>query len=330
MSNKSTIPKLLYLVMTNKCPLDCPFCFNKFVTNFAKCGDKPLSLVKICSVMNDFKPDMVNFIGGEPLLFPKRILEVLEMYKDMKIAWYISSNLFYKEFTDLQMEVFRKLQEYSIEDVTIGTSYNLDRFRDKPEYFELFKKNMLFLDSQGIKVGVTVTITKDQTKISVDDLYSLLKEVKAKAVNLERCIHAFPKNEEERKELVKEYEMADEYMCECFKKLPRELNFQFDRFYEAVKFRVPIFYPHCSEAVLSLYDHGLYKSCPLNTQDMEKHNFIDKIEHFKCYSCEYFPYCKGDCECVRGVCAFPKKTIQYIKDIVYEDMMKSKGETNNE
>ena len=34
----------------------------------------------------------------------------------------------------------------------------------------------------------------------------------------------------------------------------------------------------------------------------------------KCYTCSYFSYCKGDCECFNNICTFPKKWFNYIKE----------------
>lgn len=318
--------KILYVVLTNQCPLNCPFCFNKFVDNFKKCNTKPLSTKVIKNYINSLNPDVINFIGGEPLLFPEKILEVLDIYKEedleyKKRMWCISTNLYYKNMNDKQLEVLSRIQQQSAEYVSIGTSYSADRFKSSPGYINIFRDNMLKLHLLDIRIGITVTLTKDQIELlHPRELKTILDSVKAKAVNLERCIYPVPKTTKEMDELKQFYEEADKYMMECFKIFPREMNYQFNRFYESVKFRVPIFDNHCSETVWSLYDHGLYNGCPLNSTDNGRSMYVEKLKNNDCYNCQYYPYCKGDCECTRGMCAFPKQTLQYIKDLVKNDI----------
>ena len=77
------------------------------------------------------------------------------------------------------------------------------------------------------------------------------------------------------------------------------------------------FYPnHCSDFTISIYPNDdntikLKYGCP----SREEIN-IPYDEEFanKCYTCNYFPYCKGDCECFNNICTFPKKWFNYIKE----------------
>ena len=84
--------------------------------------------------------------------------------------------------------------------------------------------------------------------------------------------------------------------------------------------------PNCSKVTKTLYSHGLYNGCALNPKayiDSDSNEDkkalsklqIDKLQD-RCLKCKFYKYCRGDCECVRGVCAFPKKTISYLIDEV--------------
>ena len=44
--------------------------------------------------------------------------------------------------------------------------------------------------------------------------------------------------------------------------------------------------------------------------------WIDKVNKYKCIECKYYQYCKGDCECNRFICSFPKQTIDYMKSVL--------------
>ena len=322
--NKLKKNKILYIVLTNKCPLNCPFCFNKFVDNFSKCGDKPLSIDKIKYYIDEIQPDVVNFIGGEPLLYPQLIIDTLSLYDHKKkIMWCISTNLYYKKISDLQLQALNMIQEYSKEYVTIGTSFNADRFQGfkgkGKEYYDIFYDNMHYLYKQGIRMGITVTIDKPQLQMKVDELIIFLRSLLCQSVNLERCIYPNPKSKKEKEDLQEFYSKADEYMMECFKKIPIEMNYQYKRFYDAVLYEVPIFDNHCSETIWSLYDHGIYNGCPLNSGNNDYKLYMNKLMENNCFTCEYYPYCRGDCECNRGMCSFPKKTVDYMKQVIDKD-----------
>ena len=323
--NKVKKNKILYIVLTKNCPLDCPFCFNKFADNFSKCSTKPIPLEFIKYNIDKIDPDVVNFIGGEPLLYPQLIIDTLKTYdKNKKIMWCISTNLYYKNISELQLKALKMIQEYSSEYVSIGTSFNVDRFQGfkgfGKEYYDIFYNNMHYLYNNDIRMGITVTIDKEQLEMIPEELMVFLRSLMCYSVNLERCIYPTPESDEEKKELKEFYSKADEYMMECFKLIPTEMNYQYRRFYESVLYEVPIFDNHCSNTIWTLYEHGLYNGCPLNKGDNSQSIYIKKLIDNDCYNCKYYPYCKGDCECNRGMCAFPKQTVDYMSEIVNKDL----------
>lgn len=307
--------KILYLVVTNLCNLNCPFCFNKFVDEFNVKGNEKLTESLATKYINKIDPDIINFIGGEPLLFPDIIESILDKNKDKPRMWCISTNLFYKDIST-RISALKYIQDVSTDTVSIGTSYNYDRFNNMKDYYDLWKNNIYQLQNNGIKVGVTVTLTKDHIKqISPQDLLYLMKdELHVSSVNIERCIYGEDITDQSL------YDDMDSYMRDCFSIFPHEMNYQWNRFYNSVLFRVPVFDQKCSDIVSTLYPNGkLNRGCPLNTGKDTLINFVKKIVELNCKSCQYYPYCRADCECSRHVvCTFPKKTLQYIKDIIKE------------
>lgn len=327
--------KVLYVTLTNKCQLNCPFCFNKFVDNFKYNSSLLQSDTAINNILNK-DPDIVSFIGGEPLLYPELMIKIMNYFRDKDIknnrkrCWCVSSNLYYNDLYNQnnkknkeRIECLKLMQDISDEEVTIGTSYTIDRFNTGPkDYFKVFKDNMLYLDSIGLRVGVTVTITKEQIKQPVEELKRVLESVKYKCVNIERCIYPYTRNENNIETLNEFYKKTDEYILNCFKIFPKEMNYQYDRFYQCAKFKIPFANPQCSKETWSVYYNGLTPCCPLNnTNDIDLLNrrLQDKYKKYKCLECDYFPYCRGDCECNRSVCAFPKKTIDYMIKVVKEE-----------
>lgn len=316
MENKVERKSILYLVVTNLCNLNCSFCFNKFVDEFKNKNNKILKEELATKTIQSINPDIINFIGGEPLLYPNVMNEIINKNQDRKRMWCISSNLFFKDIKS-RIPVLKNIQDFSTDIVSIGTSFNYDRFANKEEYYSLWKDNINILQNNGIKVGVTITLTKDHiTNIKPEELLDIMKnKLKVSSVNIERCIYGEDVTDQEL------YNSMDEYMKECFSLFPKEMNYQWNRFYNSVLFRVPVFDKSCSEVVKTLYPNGdLNSGCPLNSGKDTLFNFVKKIVELKCNICEYYPYCRGDCECSRHiVCTFPKRTLQYIKDIIKEE-----------
>ena len=182
--------KTLYVVLTKDCMLDCPFCFNHYSDKYKKLDKGVIDTKTIIDTINDMDPDSITFIGGEPLLYPETIINVLN-YFDLKDTmnkrsreWSVSSNFYYKNLSQTQIEALDLLQRMSSEDIAIGTSFSLDRFRGMDSYFDRFVKNMWRLDKIGINVGVTVTITEAQLDQNALDLKRVLERLKYKSINL--------------------------------------------------------------------------------------------------------------------------------------------------
>ena len=176
---------------------------------------------------------------------------------------------------------------------------------------------MLRLDSLGIRVGVTLTLTTEQIKYSPTNTFNILKSVKAKSINVEREL--FPKDTDEKK-LIQHYKLSDLYMKQLFEIIPQNMNKQWDRFADAIKFKIPVFNNHCSQYISTIYPeedgYKMRKGCVINQVGVDPQLWVEKVFKYKCIECKYYQYCKGDCECNRFACAFPKQTIDYMKKVL--------------
>lgn len=328
----------LYVIVTKNCQLHCPFCCNDFVDTFKQCNSSHIQADMAISTIKATNPEAVNFIGGEPLLYPQTLIDIMNPFKEQDIKnknrmWAIATNLYYNELSDLQIQALLQMQEQSSDHITIGSSYSYDRFYGKDKYLDIFKENMLRLDHEGIRCGVTITLTEPQiTKMTVDDTIELLQSVKCKMYNVERCIYSLPTSDLQRRHQEMIYNKQDEYMREFFMKIPKEMNHQWSRIRDAVYYRIPWFPMKCSKDIFCLYDHGMYPgcisnelSCKPNYKDKAEKMLYDKWNVLNCTMCSYYPYCKGDCECNRlPVCSFPKKTFDYVKELVMKEIKDNK------
>ena len=311
--------KTLYVSVTNKCQLHCPFCFNKFVEGFQN-NKEDLTPEKVIELIEKNDYASIDLLGGEPLLNPKFIIEILDYFKNDKKTWCISSNLAFKNLSNLQLEALRKIQEYSISKISIGSSYNLDRF-ESTDYLELWKENMIKLDKLGINVGITVTLTEKQCNQPVDDLISILESVRYKSVNLEICKYSKPINNIELNNIIESGKKIDLYLKECFEKFPLDKNYQFARYFDSVFNRVPLMDPHCSYHTDIVFPDGSLKHgcCSNGVQEDDSELLKQKIIKNNCLVCEFYDFCHGDCECNRWTCTFPKETLQYIRELIWRE-----------
>ena len=311
--------KTLYVSVTNKCQLHCPFCFNKFVEGFQN-DKKELTPRKVIELIKENDYASIDLLGGEPLLNPQFIIDIVKYFKNFNKTFCISSNLAFKSLSDLQIEALWKIQKYSISKISIGSSYNLDRF-ESTNYFNLWKKNMIYLDELGINVGVTVTLTEKQCDQPVDDLISILGSVKYKSVNLEICKYSKPNNNDELNHIIEANKKIDLYLKECFEKIPIHKNYQFGRFYDSALNRVPLADPHCSYHTDIVFPDGTLKHgcCSNGVQEDDSKLLKKKIFENNCLVCDFYDFCKGDCECNRWTCVFPKETLQYIRELIWRE-----------
>ena len=116
--------------MTNQCQLNCKFCYTHVVPQFNSqekrdCIDPEMVIDKINNGidLNDklVKFDNIIFHGGEPLLYPKEIMQIMDGVKDKKIHFEVQTNMAYKTLTQDQLKLLTRLGTY-------GTSYSYDRF----------------------------------------------------------------------------------------------------------------------------------------------------------------------------------------------------------
>lgn len=319
----------LYIVTTQSCQMSCPFCYCKFIPQFSdfkneEGKDTSIDTELVKRILNgEMKNDngeklyfdYVIFHGGEPLLYPEKIIKIIEENISKVKNFSIQTNLAFKTLSPSQLRALSMCTD------GYGTSFNYERFKDNKTFKKYFENNIKELSSLGIYGTVLVTITKDTImNLNPWALRDYLIDIGIKKVILERPILPLkdlenPKNKKELEEL---YEEVDKYMEICAKIFPREMTNLFWMVDKCLEHDLFLYNTECSNTTFTLYNDRFKFGCP----SLESRNVKNK-QLPQCLGCNYFKYCGGDCECFNHVCSFPKRTFDYIKEeLEYEKTKK--------
>lgn len=300
--------KTLYIVVTNDCQLQCPFCYTNFIPQFkenktSNTINTDMVATLINNGLNGEKFDYVIFHGGEPLLYPNIINDILDKVK-VNTSFSIQTNLAYKELSKEQLKVMVRLSD------GYGTSYNVDRFENNKQAEEYFIHNIKELNSLGIDGTLLVTVTENQiNKQNPSALYEYIKKLGIKKVVLERPILPLEKLKNERTTCEELYEEVDKYLMQCVMIFPKDMTNLFWLVEKSVNHGLTLYDTQCSNKTYTLYNDYLKYGCP----SLEKRNVNNSEMKERCFRCKYYQYCGSDCECFNYVCAFPKRMFDYIK-----------------
>lgn len=308
----------LYILTTNQCQLNCSFCYCNFIPdmelNKSNSHIDPKKMIKLIHVGYDGKPfDYVIFHGGEPLLYPDIINEIIDGCEDTNTKFSVQTNLVYNKLTSSQLKVLSR--------TGYGTSYNKDRFDGKIQMEKNFIYNIRELNRFGINGTLIVTITEKQ--INEQNPWALKKYIEKNLVGidyimLERPIFPNELIKKDKEKYKKLYRDVDHYIAQCVGIFDKDKLNWFDVMGYALKHTQPIYNNHCSRFTYTVDNDKFKFGCP----SLENINEKNSIYHTECLSCKYYRYCKGDCECFNHVCAFPKETFEKISVILKEEKKK--------
>jgi len=158
--------------VTRTCNLHCVHCY-------ADAHDKEyegeLTTEEALRVIDDlaqFGAPVILFSGGEPLLRPD-LFQLIRYAKDKGIRGVLSTN-----GTLITREVVRQLKEFGLSYVGVsidGPEPVHDRFRGKKGAFQEALQGIRNCLTEGIRVGVRMTLTKYNYEY-IDDVFRLLEE----------------------------------------------------------------------------------------------------------------------------------------------------------
>ena len=302
----------MYLVVTNSCQLHCSFCYNSYAPLFKEKDNTLIDPIKTAKVIDKLGVKEVIFHGGEPLLYPETLISVMKHTKN-KVLFTIQSNLAYDNLSKKQIEALCMTRCY-------GTSYNADRFAGNKKLEEKWANNVKFLDSFHLNSGVVLTVTPMQLRENPKEVMKYLTcELGFDSIIIERVIYPIQDQLKDIKKYKEIYEAIDKYMLLLYKFAPDKKKVSL---YHAVKNCIQngtSFFPHnCHEFTYTLNNKKLLSGCPSLETNIE---YGKRKE--ECSKCNLYQFCQEDCECMRIVCAFPKKTFGYIATDIIEELDES-------
>lgn len=267
----------MYLKITEQCNMHCPFCYIKQKHNI-------IQLNTALNACDKYKPDVVVFHGGEPLLYPDLICQIIDQRPNLNFS--ITSNLTLP-LTKKSINVLKQC--------AVATSYSVDRFKEA-NAFLLFTNN-LYEVSNFTDITLLITLSREQLKQKPEHLIQIIGMFPCKYILLERLY--------ESQYDPKLAEATDDYILSFSKLLPKEKNILIQNMIVSIRDHIPVFSLKCNENVITVNPDGSIKSCPnISNQTVKKRR--------ECLLCNYYEYCMGDCLSFRNGCMFPKKTFQWI------------------
>ena len=269
----------LYLKITEECNMRCPFCYIK---------QKPgvISLDAITSFCNKKHLNRIVFHGGEPLLYPKRILEIIDKFPNKEYS--ITSNLTLP-LTEERLEVLHKCN--------VATSYSVDRFHDANNFLQFV--NNLYTVAEFTEITILITLSREQLKESPEKLATMLRKLPHKYILLERLYE-----EQYDKKFAQQ---TDLYMKKMMQLLPIKENSLILNMLCAIKNHINVFSISCNKTVFTLGPDNIISNCPnlCNKKSQRK-------KRKECIECDLYEYCKGDCLSFQNGCMFPKETFKWV------------------
>ena len=273
------IMSTLYIKITEECNMHCSFCYVK---------QKPgvIFLDKVTSFCDKHNPDRIVFHGGEPLLYPQIILDIINKYPNKKFA--ITSNLTLP-LTKERLSVLHKCD--------VATSYSADRFRNAKDFLQFIDN--LYEVNKFTDITILVTLTREQLDESPERLALMLQRLPHKYILLERLYE-----EQYDAELAQK---TDLYMRKMMQLLPEEENALFLNMQYAIDYHLNVFPKCCDKMVFTMAPDGSISNCP-NLCNKK----AQREKRKECIECDLYEYCQGDCLSFQKGCMFPKKTFQWI------------------
>jgi|GEM_PF-630368 len=155
--NRKFRPRVSYIITTGNCNINCDYCYiepiaKQFYLN-KEDADKIINNIKKVGV------EKIIFYGGEPLLNKEIIYYILEKLEGMPIKKGLITN-----GTLVTEEFAKKAKKYGMT-VSIsldgGVYENIHRHDTKKESFYKALRGIAILKEEGVQVGISATITKE-------------------------------------------------------------------------------------------------------------------------------------------------------------------------
>ena len=317
--------KTLLVIISDKCNLDCDFCYVHPKLSTILNVDAFLKWFELYQKLMPNEEIELLFHGGEPLLCAEEMLKIINGTKDYNVKYEVNTNLCY-ELTPSRTKV---LEYCNV--VTSWDPFPL-RFKDTEDY-NLWKYNCTIVKPKSIGVVLSKTILEfDPRSIfdncvywGFDNLFLQKMFVVGKA----------------KKDLIPQWRMVDDWLCKAYdvRISSLKVNIFEDIEYmisQGEEFRYRFGDRDCDITVCpdgSIQSLGPDGAVVLYSELTSKttNNIFEPLTTIKscacenkeqldqgCRICEVLQYCNGDCFNINkwydDVCSFPKKLFKKIKN----------------
>ncbi len=181
-------PLVALVDVTDQCTHNCFFCYSHVRHQQGYNFDEESTYIEKANVikqLSKLKIKVVNFSGGEPLLYPP-ILDLVRISKSHGILTAINSNLWL-----LDRKLAGKLKKLEIDSITTSLYAAKETKHDKitgvQGSFQKTKGGIRLLQESGIPVTVNITLTKKNFR-ELKQLGEMLINMGVKAVSISRYI----------------------------------------------------------------------------------------------------------------------------------------------
>lgn len=195
----SIIPKEIMLEITDRCNLNCDFCFNKLYVAKKRDG-KELDTKSIKQIIDKVKASgvkIIRFTGGEPLL-RKDIFELMAFAFQKNLKVWLNTNA-----TLINRENVRKIVKY-VDNVLIPlNSFDIQHERrvTGSNSFKSKLKGIILLKKYGIRYLRCGTVATKENILNLEKLHNLVKRLGISDWELFRVIplenHSLPLNNDD-------------------------------------------------------------------------------------------------------------------------------------
>lgn len=308
----------IYIKLTNDCNLNCAHCYNAIMHDTQYMSDQTLDnvrkfLIKFCAQHNS-EEDVINvqLHGGEPMLYDlDKLNSFVDSLKDYPILWSITTNLTYKVLKK-HIDFFKKMLPYD-EKPYIMTSWDYD-IRFTPQQLKVWKANVKKLVKNGIVVQPIVCLTNKLIEnVSPKQLFEMMDELGVNNINFERLTKT---GNAADGSLSPTNAQVDQWLFEAYKYVKFNEG-KYVPLFEQIDDSVNGFLTGCRArqcmlTVTTINPNGTVSACP-NTANITtgilkddgtiqykslQQNYLisfEKRKDFKCFVCEYYKYCNGEC-----------------------------------
>ena len=235
------------------------------------------------------------------------------------------------ELDDKKIELFKEFKQPDGSTLVL-TSYDLMiRFRNNQE--ELWKNNVKKLIDMGIQVKPIISFTSYMTKNNVKQIFDMFIDMGIKSMNFERITESgraiknpLRYSNKQLDDVLFDVYMLwnDEYRDKLSITLFEDIELAFNK-----KILVGCRARKCTENVITINPDGSICGCPnqpnrcyANIDNKTEYEYTkmelscqEKKKDKRCYSCQYFRYCNGDCFQLKwddDICPAPRKIYEFL------------------